>query len=172
MIFIFALALVLLLLSRVIELRTSKRHEEVLCQEQGAVLLKAGEYQQIVCFHSVWFIALIIEGLWRNELIAWPLSLLFVFFLLGAQLLRWWSIQSLGIYWTAKIYRCMPLHPVIRKGPYRWLMHPSYIAVLVEFIFFPWLFHCYWTMVIFIPLKVLLLIRRIGLEQKILGRYI
>lgn len=169
---IFIMAIFLLLLSRVTELRTSNRHEVVLCQDHGAVLLKAGEYQQIVLFHSAWFVMLIIEGLWRNELVASPLSLLFVFFLLGAQVLRWWSIQCLGIYWTAKIYRCMPLHPVIRKGPYRWLMHPSYIAVMLEFIFFPWLFHCYWTMIIFIPFKVFLLIRRIRLEQKILGRYI
>ena len=45
-------------------------------------------------------------------------------------LLRWWSVRALAQYFTVDI----AIHPgqaLIRRGPYRWLRHPSYTGALL-----------------------------------------
>lgn len=47
------------------------------------------------------------------------------------QLLRWWSIAHLGKYWTTRIM-IVPNGKMVTTGPYRFLPHPIYIALLGE----------------------------------------
>jgi protein-S-isoprenylcysteine O-methyltransferase Ste14 len=48
-------------------------------------------------------------------------------------LLRWWSIVSLGKYFTV-VLQASHDQPVIERGPYRVLRHPSYTGLLLAFI--------------------------------------
>lgn len=48
-----------------------------------------------------------------------------------AQGLRWWCIATLGPRWNTRIL-VVPGLPPVRSGPYRWLDHPNYVAVVVE----------------------------------------
>src|SRR5207245_1954463 len=48
-----------------------------------------------------------------------------------AQILRWWAIRSLGWRWNVRVI-VVPGEPPVRKGPYRFLRHPNYLAVAVE----------------------------------------
>ncbi len=50
--------------------------------------------------------------------------------------LRWWSIRSLGGSWNVRAQVPNDLEPVT-NGPYRWLRHPNYLALLVEFVALP-----------------------------------
>jgi len=47
-------------------------------------------------------------------------------------LLRWWSFVSLGKYFTA-VVKTREDQPVVERGPYRVLRHPSYTGLLLAF---------------------------------------
>ncbi|HUY57277.1 MAG TPA: isoprenylcysteine carboxylmethyltransferase family protein [Candidatus Micrarchaeaceae archaeon] len=50
--------------------------------------------------------------------------------------LRWWSIRSLGAQWNVRAAVPLDLQPVT-DGPYRWIRHPNYLAVILEFAALP-----------------------------------
>jgi methyltransferase len=49
----------------------------------------------------------------------------------AATILQWWAILSLGPFWTVRVI-VVPGVPLIVRGPYRWLRHPNYVAVMGE----------------------------------------
>ena len=56
--------------------------------------------------------------------------------LVAAAGLRWWSIRSLGASWNVRAQVPAELDPVT-SGPYRFLRHPNYTALLAEFVALP-----------------------------------
>jgi methyltransferase len=56
--------------------------------------------------------------------------------LAAATSLRWWSISSLGESWNVQAQVPERLTP-ITAGPYRYLRHPNYLALIVEFVALP-----------------------------------
>lgn len=81
------------------------------------------------------FLAMVAEGWWRDILVGGFGS--FVFTIAGlvlfvaAKLLKWWAIVSLGEAWTFRVI-VRPGVPLVATGPYRWLRHPNYVAVVGE----------------------------------------
>ncbi len=61
---------------------------------------------------------------------------LWIGLLAGATGLRWWSIRSLGDQWNVRGIVSEDLRPV-SEGPYRWIRHPNYLAVILEFAALP-----------------------------------
>ena len=51
----------------------------------------------------------------------------------AAKSLKWWAIQTLGPSWTFRVI-VVPGAPLAANGPYRFLRHPNYLAVLGELI--------------------------------------
>jgi len=49
----------------------------------------------------------------------------------AAKALKWWAIVSLGVSWTFRVI-VVPGSRRIASGPYRWLRHPNYVAVVGE----------------------------------------
>jgi len=49
----------------------------------------------------------------------------------AAKALKWWAIVSLGPSWTFRVI-VVPGAPLVARGPYRWLRHPNYVAVVGE----------------------------------------
>lgn len=47
--------------------------------------------------------------------------------------LRWWSIRHLGRFFTVDVAVAAD-HRVVQDGPYRWVRHPSYSGLLLEFL--------------------------------------
>jgi methyltransferase len=82
---------------------------------------------------------------------------------LAAQGLRWWCIATLGPQWNTRVV-VVPGAGRISSGPYRYLRHPNYVAVVAEGIALP-LVHTAWlTAVIFSVLNAALLRVRIHSE--------
>lgn len=50
-----------------------------------------------------------------------------------AKALKWWAIITLGPFWTFRVI-VLPGSSPIASGPYRWLRHPNYIAVVGEIV--------------------------------------
>lgn len=47
-------------------------------------------------------------------------------------ILRWWSIRHLGRFFTVNVALAAD-HRVVDTGPYRWVRHPSYSGLLLQF---------------------------------------
>ena len=97
--------------------------------------------------------------------LGWPCLALAV----ATQALRWWVITTLGPRWNTRVIVIPNLPPVV-GGPFRYLQHPNYLAVVVEGLVLP-LFHTAWiTALVFTVLNALLLRERIRVEDRALGR--
>ena len=87
---------------------------------------------------------------------------------LAAQVLRAWSMASLGRRWHVRLY-VLPGAPRIARGPYRWLRHPNYVAVAADLLFIPLIFREYVTAIAFSIANALVLSRRIRDEEAALA---
>ena len=161
-----ALYLLVLALQRGIELWHSARNERRLAAV-GAVLHGDRHYPWIVLLHVIYPVGLILEvvRLGARPGHAWPLWL--AVWLL-AQALRYWSVASLGERWTARIW-VLPGATLVRRGPYRWIAHPNYLAVAIEFVAAPMMFGAWRTAVLISALDAGLLAVRVRAERRALA---
>ncbi|MDQ1640747.1 MAG: methyltransferase, partial [Actinomycetota bacterium] len=96
--------------------------------------------------------------------LGWPMLVL----VLAGQALRWWCIRTLGPQWNTRVV-LVPGLPLVSTGPYRFLRHPNYVAVVVEGVALP-LVHSAWvTAVAFTVLNSVLLTVRIRCEDQALA---
>ena len=51
----------------------------------------------------------------------------------ASKALKWWAILTLGPAWTFRVI-VVPGAPLIKSGPYRFVRHPNYIAVVGELV--------------------------------------
>jgi methyltransferase len=51
----------------------------------------------------------------------------------AAKLLKWWAIHALGTCWTFRVI-VVPGVTLVASGPYRYVAHPNYLAVIGEFV--------------------------------------
>jgi methyltransferase len=114
----------------------------------------------LACLAEVWF-----AGRPFLPWLGWPMLVL----VLASQGLRWWCIATLGPRWNTRVIIVRDL-PLVAAGPYRWLKHPNYVAVVVEGFALP-LVHTAWiTALVFTVLNsVLLLAVRIPCENRALA---
>jgi len=158
-----------IVLSRIHEILLSRKNELIIVDKHKAKLASSWEHYLIYGFHFCWFISLTLESIYKKEVSTGIEALLIYFILTISQILRIESMSSLGDYWTAKIYK-IPGQKICFQGIYRFMAHPCYLAVSLEFFALPYLFHAYWTILIFFPLNLILIANRIRLEKKITGR--
>jgi len=75
----------------------------------------------------------------------------------AAQGLRYWAITSLGKRWNTRIL-VLPGQPLVKTGPYRFIGHPNYVAVILELAAVPLVFGAWWTAAIVSLLNLALLL--------------
>ncbi len=154
-------------LERVAELVVSKRNAQW-AFAHGGKEFGHRHYPVMVTIHTALLLGCVLET-WALQrpflpLLGWPMLAL----ALMTQALRWWCITTLGHRWNTVVI-VLPEAPLIRQGPYRWLHHPNYVAVVVEGFALP-LIHTAWLTAICFTLANALLLRvRIGVENSALG---
>jgi len=74
---------------------------------------------------------------------------------------------SLGPAWNARAV-VDPSQAVVVRGPYRWIRHPNYLAVLLEFTAIPLAFGAPLSWVVLNLLHAPLIVRRIQAEERAL----
>jgi methyltransferase len=121
------------------ELRVSREHERRLLA-RGAIAPSGDVYRSMALAYPAAFLAMIGEGFWRalrdtsaagttGTEPSWMASGVLLF--LAAKGLKYWAIGSLGDRWTFKVI-VEPGRPLVRTGPYRYVAHPNYIAIVGE----------------------------------------
>jgi len=164
-----ALFVVLLLAvgaERVAELVVSERNRRW-SLARGGVESGAGHYPPMVLLHTGLLLGALVEVLVADRpfygWLGWPMLAL----ALGAQALRWWCIATLGRQWCTRVV-VVPGLGAVTGGPYRFLRHPNYLAVVVEGFALP-LVHTAWvTAAVFTLLNAALLRVRIRTEEQAL----
>ncbi|MFF0298891.1 isoprenylcysteine carboxyl methyltransferase family protein [Kitasatospora sp. NPDC004614] len=131
---------------------------------RGGVEYGRRHYPPMVALHTGLLVGCLLEVRWAGRpflpVLGWPMLAL----ALGAQGLRWWCIATLGPRWNTRVI-VVPGLPLVAGGPYRWLRHPNYLAVVVEGFALP-LVHTAWlTALTFTVLNSLLLATRLRCED-------
>ncbi len=153
---------------RLFELRIAGRNYRALLA-RGGVEVGSEHYRWMVLLHTAFLIACPLE-VW---LLGRPFIPVLAAVMLGLAILsaalRWWVIATLHGRWTTRIV-CLPGVAPVTGGPYRFLRHPNYLAVIVEMFALP-LIHTAWlTAVIFSALNAVILRVRIRAEEAALSR--
>jgi methyltransferase len=152
-----ALLLGLVTAERVAELYLSRRNTAALLAK-GASEFAPGHYPAIVLMHALWLAGLWIFGATRIVDPAW----LAVF--LSLQVLRVWTLMTLGPRWTTRII-VLPGSALVSNGPYRLVSHPNYLVVVGEIAALPLCFGLPWLALIFSSANAILLFIRIRAED-------
>ena len=133
----------------------------------GGVEFGARHYPAMVTLHTGLLLGCVVEALHRPFIpaLGWPM----LFVVLSAQGLRWWCIATLGRQWNTRVI-VVPGAPRVTGGPYRFVSHPNYVAVVLEGVALP-LVHTAWiTAVTFSVLNAALLRTRLNVENDALVR--
>ena len=148
---------------RLIELRLSKRHQRALA-ERGAPVLAEPVFRAMVALHTGILFAAVVEVLLLDRPATATVAIPALIAVGLANALRFWVIAALGIHWNVRVVPSMPLG-VVTSGPYRFVRHPNYVAVFVELVALPLVHGAYLTAVAGAALHVVILQRRIQLEE-------
>jgi methyltransferase len=157
----YVVLIVAVALERLAELVVSRRNL-AWARARGGREHGFGHYPFMVFLHTGLLVACLVEASRRSFIPALGWSMLAVVVL--AQALRWWCISTLGPRWNTRII-VIPRLPLVDGGPYRWLSHPNYVAVVLEGVALP-LVHTGWvTAAVFTVLNAALLRVRIASEN-------
>lgn len=152
---------------RLVELVVSKRNL-AWSLARGGTEYGFGHYPVMVVLHVGLLAGCVLEPVLLDRpflpALGWPMLAA----VLASQALRWWCIATLGPQWNTRVV-VVPGASRVVSGPYRWLPHPNYVAVVVEGFALP-LVHTAWlTAAVFTVLNALLLRTRLRVENTALA---
>ncbi|HSM97140.1 MAG TPA: isoprenylcysteine carboxylmethyltransferase family protein [Rhizomicrobium sp.] len=148
-------------LQRLAELPHAERNTRAL-MARGAVEIGRAHYPYLVVLHVAWLITVFLALPSPPVIHALPLAAYIVL-----QVLRAWTLISLGPYWTTRIIT-LPGVPLVKRGPYRFMRHPNYAIVVAEIAVLPLVFGEWQVAVIFSILNAIVLFFRIREEERAL----
>jgi methyltransferase len=134
----------------------------------GGVEFGTRHYPVMVVLHTGLLAGCLIEPIALHRAfiptLGWPMLVIVV----AAQVLRWWCITTLNHQWNTRVI-VIPGADRVSGGPYRFVPHPNYVAVIAEGFALP-LVHTAWiTALTFTILNAILLRTRIHVENAALA---
>jgi methyltransferase len=163
---LFTLLILMVGLERLAELLVANRNARW-SKSRGGVETGAEHYPFMVLLHVALLAGPLIEmQVFDRPFIpwlGWPMLVL----VFAAQALRWWCIAVLGKQWNTRVI-VIPGLVLVQRGPYRWLKHPNYVAVVIEGIALP-LVHSNWMVAVgFTIANIAVLRARLRVENEAL----
>ena len=154
-------------IERIAELVVSQRNASW-ALELGGIETGRRHYPPMVLLHTGLLAACLFETFAGDRQFVPALGATMLALVLAAQVLRWWCIATLGRRWNTRVI-VVPGLPLVAGGPYRWLRHPNYLAVVIEGIALPLVHTAGVTALTFTALNAVLLLRfRIPAEERAL----
>lgn len=149
-----------------IEARRAASNERVQ-RERGGIEAQGDVYNIMRVAYPVAFLLMIAEGALRGGAsIAVATTGLVLF--AAAKALKWWAILTLGEFWTFRVI-VVPQAPLVTNGPYSFMRHPNYVAVIGELLSVALMTGARITGPIAVVGFGLLILRRIAVEERALG---
>lgn len=154
-------------IERLVELAVSRRNA-TWSLAQGGREFGRGHYPVMTAMHGLLLVGCITEvwGLHRPFLpwLGWPMVAVVVL----STITRWWCAIVLGKRWNPRVI-VIPNAPLVTSGPYRWMHHPNYAAVVAEVAALPLVHSAWLTAIVFSAANALMLHTRIKIENSALG---
>lgn len=156
-------------LERLFELAISRRNLE-LALEHGGMEVGFGHFRWMVLLHTTFLFACPAE-VWLLErsfvpALGWPMLGLLVL----TMVLRYWAVTTLGERWNTRIV-LVPGMPIEAAGPYRFVKHPNYVAVVLELAALPLIHGAWLTALVYSAANLWMLWVRIGAEEQALREH-
>jgi methyltransferase len=150
---------------RLVELALSRRNA-ARAFARGGHEHGRGHFPVLVSLHTAFLASCAVESAIRPfpGLLGWIALTVAV----AAQGLRYWAVASLGDRWNARVI-VVPGEPPVERGPYRFVRHPNYLAVVLEMIAVPLVHGCWVTAAVFSLANAAVLRLRIRSEEVALG---
>lgn len=164
---VFTLLIVAVAVQRLAELARAKRNARALLGA-GAVEFGARHYPVMVALHTAFLVAMPVEVFALDRPFRPVLAMAMLVPLVLAGALRLWTITTLGNRWTTRVF-VVPGAAPVTKGPFRWLRHPNYLAVVVEIAALPLVHGAFVSAIAFSAANAGLLLHRIRVEERALA---
>lgn len=131
----------LVVLERLVELVITQRNARRL-RARGGVAVGDSHFPAMVLLHTGLLVAAPAEVLLLGRPWIPALGWTALAVVAATMALRYWAIATLGDRWTTRIF-VVPGEGPVTGGPYRYLRHPNYLAVVLEVAALP-LVHTAW----------------------------
>ncbi|MEU8081052.1 isoprenylcysteine carboxyl methyltransferase family protein [Catellatospora citrea] len=152
---------------RLVELVVSKRHAAWALANGGREYGRS-HYPYMVALHTALLAGCLAEVWLLDRPFLPALGWTMLALVIASQALRWWCVTTLGRRWNTLVI-VVPGLPLVDRGPYRWLKHPNYLAVVVEGFALPLVHSAWLTALTFTLLNFALLAVRIRVEDAALA---
>lgn len=159
----------LVAIERLVELRISARNARW-ALERGGLEAGRGHFPAMAALHAGFLAACAAEVVMTHRPFIPALGYPMLALALLAQALRYWAIASLGRSWNVRVI-VVPGAPAVTRGPYRFMRHPNYLAVIVEGFALPLVHGAWLTALGFTLLNAWLLVVRIRCEERALAAH-
>jgi methyltransferase len=100
---------------------------------RGGIEPAGDVYQVMRLAYPAAFLLMIAEALWRGAPVSDSIRITGAVMFVLAKALKWWAIASLDSAWTFRVI-VVPGMTRVASGPYRYLAHPNYLAVVGELV--------------------------------------
>lgn len=154
---------------RLFELALSRRNA-VRARERGAFEYGKEHFRLMALLHASFLLACPLEVFALHRPFIPVLGYPMLGVVVAAQVLRYWAIATLGERWNVRIL-VVPGLPAVTAGPYRWLRHPNYLAVILDIAAVPLVHTAFLTAFFFSLLNAWMLRVRIRCEERALGAH-
>lgn len=152
---------------RLFELWLSRRNAK-LAVARGAVELGFGHFRAMALVHTLFLFSCAAEVVLLHRAFPGGLGWTALGVALAAQALRYWAIATLGARWNVRVL-VVPGDAPVTSGPYRFIRHPNYVAVIAEMVSVPLIHGAWITALVFSAANAALLTVRIKAEEAALG---
>lgn len=157
----------LLVVERLFELVLSTRNARRM-MALGGKELGQRHFKVMTVLHTAFLVSCVAEVLWLHRPFPGTLGWAALAIAVLAQGLRYWAIFTLGDRWNTRIIFLPGAEPVT-SGPYRFMRHPNYLAVILELFAVPLIHGGYLTSLVFTLANAAMLLVRIRAEEAALG---
>jgi methyltransferase len=162
-----ALAFAAVFVPMLAETALSAHHDRQL-RAAGAVEAAGDVYRTMAWAYPGAFLLMMAEGMLSGVTAdGWSAAGAALFVV--AKGLKYWAIATLGTRWTFRVL-VPPGSSPVRRGPYRWLAHPNYVAVVGELLAVGLAMHALLTGPLAVAGFGWLMLRRIAVEEQALAR--